>query len=148
MGLDFRCVFGSRFFGRNTWVDRGAVFGCLFLCDFFRDHDEFCDWKLRLAWIDYADEILEVDGADVPIDNAEHFGGRLRGYFVPSVSGDHTFAVAGDDSAELWFSADDRKFGRYKIAEATRTHRLSAMGQVCFPDICCHRSDCRRALLH
>ena len=48
------------------------------------------------------------DGADAPIDNAEHFGGRLRGYFVPSVSGDHTFAVAGDDSAELWFLSLER----------------------------------------
>ncbi|NWK55998.1 hypothetical protein HW115_10265 [Verrucomicrobiaceae bacterium N1E253] len=41
---------------------------------------------------------------------------RTRGYIVPSESGEHTFAISGDDQCELWLSSDEQPFNAEKIA--------------------------------
>ncbi|MEQ1825597.1 MAG: PA14 domain-containing protein [Pirellula sp.] len=38
------------------------------------------------------------------INQADNFGERLRGWLHPPATGDYTFFIAGDDSAELWLS--------------------------------------------
>lgn len=41
---------------------------------------------------------------------------RTRGYVVPSVSGNYTFGISGDDQCELWLSTDDHPGRAIKIA--------------------------------
>jgi uncharacterized delta-60 repeat protein len=40
-----------------------------------------------------------------PVDWADSYGTRMRGYVYPPLTGDYTFWVAGDDTCELWLSA-------------------------------------------
>ncbi len=39
-------------------------------------------------------------------DWADNYGTRVTGFIVPPVSGSYTFALSGDDTAELWLSTD------------------------------------------
>jgi hypothetical protein len=41
---------------------------------------------------------------DSPRDFAEEYGQRVRGYFIPPVTGAYRFYIASDDGGELWFS--------------------------------------------
>lgn len=51
-----------------------------------------------------------------PQDFGEHYGSRMRAFVTPPESGDYTFHLSGDDNTELWFSTDDDKFNRQRIA--------------------------------
>jgi hypothetical protein len=37
----------------------------------------------------------------------DNYGGRIKGFFTPTVSGNHLAYLAADDGAELWVSTDD-----------------------------------------
>ena len=41
-----------------------------------------------------------------PINLAENYGTRFRGYLYPPATGSYTFWIAGDDNCELWLSTD------------------------------------------
>lgn len=41
-----------------------------------------------------------------PVNGEDGYGSRIRGYIHPPQTGDYTFWVAADDSAELWLSTD------------------------------------------
>jgi hypothetical protein len=43
---------------------------------------------------------------EAPIDWADNYGTRLRGYITPTVSGLYTFWIASDDHSELYLSPD------------------------------------------
>jgi len=45
--------------------------------------------------------------AEAPTNWADNYGTRLRGYFIPAVTGDHYFAIASDDASELWLNKVD-----------------------------------------
>jgi len=45
-----------------------------------------------------------TDWFDAPRDFDDSYGQRVRGYFVPPVSGYYRFFIASDDGGELWFS--------------------------------------------
>jgi autotransporter-associated beta strand protein len=47
---------------------------------------------------------------------SDAYGTRVTGYLVPPVSGEYTFAVSGDDVAELYLSTDDSVANRSLIA--------------------------------
>jgi glucuronoarabinoxylan endo-1,4-beta-xylanase len=48
--------------------------------------------------------ILKLQG---PTNWADDYGTRIRGYLNPVTTGDYTFSIAADDSAELWLSTND-----------------------------------------
>jgi chitodextrinase len=55
-----------------------------------------------------------------PTDAADNYGARIRAYLTPTVSGNYTFYLAGDDVAELWLSFNDNPGQKTKIAEVTK----------------------------
>jgi hypothetical protein len=57
-----------------------------------------------------------VASAEIPSNVADSYGGRMRGWVTAPQTGDYTFFVAGDDSAELWLSPDSSRFNRKLIA--------------------------------
>lgn len=54
---------------------------------------------------------------EIPIDNADNYGTRIRGYIIPSTSGSYTFYVSGDDDVQLWLSTNSDPLNKAKIAE-------------------------------
>ena len=57
-----------------------------------------------------------VAGASAPINIGQNFGQRLRGTLTAPVTGDYTFWVAADDSAELWLGTSESRFSKKRIA--------------------------------
>jgi len=51
-----------------------------------------------------------------PVDLAERYGSRIRGYICAPQSGNYTFYIAGDDATELWLSSDESVGNKTKIA--------------------------------
>ena len=45
---------------------------------------------------------------DVPENVGDNYGQRVRGYFVPSESGDYRFFTSCDDMCDLYLSMDDK----------------------------------------
>jgi hypothetical protein len=54
-----------------------------------------------------ADNTQILDAFETPRDTAEKFVARLRGYLVPSESGEYFFYLAADDQGEFWLSEDE-----------------------------------------
>lgn len=63
---------------------------------------------------DYEAEISLLDLAS----EGDSYGQRIRGYLHPTVSGDYTFWVAGDDRCELWLSTDESESNKTLISYA------------------------------
>ncbi|MBA3684160.1 MAG: hypothetical protein H0W72_02850 [Planctomycetes bacterium] len=53
---------------------------------------------------------------EAPSNWADNYATRMRGFVHPPVSGAYTFWIAGDDSCELWLSADANPAGKSRIA--------------------------------
>ena len=53
---------------------------------------------------------------DAPINWADNYGTRMRGYIYPPTSGVYTFWIASDDNGELWLSTDTNPANRALIA--------------------------------
>lgn len=53
---------------------------------------------------------------EIPINWADNYGTRVRGYLHPPASGDYTFWIASDDSSELWLSSNDDPANVSRIA--------------------------------
>ena len=51
-----------------------------------------------------------------PSDLLDLYGARYRGYYIAPVTGDYTFWVAADNSAEIWLSTDSNPANKFKIA--------------------------------
>lgn len=49
------------------------------------------------------DQIRLLEG---PVNWAETYGTRIRGYLYPPTTGSYTFWIAGDDNCQLWLSGD------------------------------------------
>ena len=53
-----------------------------------------------------------------PDDTHEQYGGRVRGLFVPTITGPHTFYLASDDAGQLWVNpTGPDSAGRQLVAE-------------------------------
>jgi len=51
-----------------------------------------------------------------PVNWADQYGTRMRGYFLPPQSGTYIFWLATDDNGELWLSTDDDPANATRIA--------------------------------
>ncbi|WP_460939068.1 glycosyl hydrolase family 28-related protein, partial [Spirosoma humi] len=56
-----------------------------------------------------------------PVNMADSYGSRARGYVCPPADGDYVFYIAGDDQAELYLSTNDNPANKQKIAWADYT---------------------------
>ncbi|HEX2957470.1 MAG TPA: PA14 domain-containing protein [Chitinispirillaceae bacterium] len=54
-----------------------------------------------------------------PVDNADNYGARIRGYVVPPATGNYTFWIASDDNSELWLSTSTDPAAKTLIASVT-----------------------------
>ena len=54
-----------------------------------------------------------------PVNWAERYGMRMRAFLTPTVSGNYTFYVSGDDNCELWLSTNDSAANKVRIATLT-----------------------------
>lgn len=62
------------------------------------------------------DQRALLKSAEVPADRGAWYGGRLRGYLAPRVSGVYRMLVSGDDQAALYVSGGMGKFDRRLVA--------------------------------
>ena len=53
---------------------------------------------------------------EAPANWADAYGGRIRGYVTPTVTGDYRFWIASDDNGELWLSSDSTPANKSLIA--------------------------------
>jgi hypothetical protein len=56
---------------------------------------------------------------EIPVDWADYYGTRMRGYLYPPQTGNYTFWVASDDAGQLWLSSNADPANATKIAEVT-----------------------------
>jgi|GEM_PF-1807669 len=54
---------------------------------------------------------------EAPTNWGDHYGTRIRGYIVPTVTGTYQFAIAGDNNCQLWLSTDSSTGNKVQIAE-------------------------------
>ncbi|HQK38068.1 MAG TPA: Ig-like domain-containing protein, partial [Bacteroidales bacterium] len=58
----------------------------------------------------------ELTSLEGPVNWADNYGTRIRGYIVPSASGSYTFYVSGDDNTEFWLSGNNSPSGKARVA--------------------------------
>ncbi|MFN3404074.1 MAG: Ig-like domain-containing protein [Cytophagaceae bacterium] len=51
-----------------------------------------------------------------PVDHADRYGSRIRGYICPPQTGNYTFWISSNDNGELWLSTDDNPASKVRIA--------------------------------
>ncbi len=54
-----------------------------------------------------------------PVNWADSYGDRIRGYIYPPQTGNYTFWIASDDASQLWLSTDDNPANKVQIAYVT-----------------------------
>jgi hypothetical protein len=57
-----------------------------------------------------------IPAFDAPINTADSYGSRIRGYVLPPATGDYVFWICTDDDGELWLSTDESPANKRKIA--------------------------------
>jgi hypothetical protein len=57
-----------------------------------------------------------LTGFESPVNWADNFGERVRGFLTPPVAGTYVFWIASDDNGELWLSTNDDPAQRALIA--------------------------------
>ncbi len=60
-----------------------------------------------------------ITSLEGPVNWAENYGTRIRGYLYPPTTGSYTFWIAGDDNSQLWLSTDGSPAHRSLIAQVT-----------------------------
>ena len=56
---------------------------------------------------------------EAPSNWSGHYGQRISTLLMPTVTGDYTFYIAGDDNADLWLSTDTDRQNAGRIAQVT-----------------------------
>ncbi len=61
--------------------------------------------------------VEELTRLEAPVNVADEFGSRIRGFLHPKVSGEYVFWITGNDNCELWLSEDIYPATADKIAK-------------------------------
>lgn len=56
---------------------------------------------------------------EIPVDWADNYGTRMRGYLHPPGTGNYTFWIASDDASQLWLSTTADPANAIRIAQVT-----------------------------
>ncbi|MDA0765857.1 MAG: alpha/beta fold hydrolase [Verrucomicrobia bacterium] len=64
------------------------------------------------------DQTHALQSFRTPAEIGDNYGARVHGFVHPSVSGDYTFAIAGDDETKLFLSTDQDPKNRTLIASS------------------------------
>ena len=62
------------------------------------------------------DRAMYLRRAELPRDQGDWFGGRMRGLLRAPATGLYTFWISGDNGSELWLGRDERPFDRERVA--------------------------------
>ncbi len=62
--------------------------------------------------------VRALSDLEIPANTDDNYGGRIRGFIKPPVTGAYTFAIASRHDSELWLSTDDDPANKVKIAFA------------------------------
>jgi hypothetical protein len=57
----------------------------------------------------------EITTWEIPVNQKDNFGARVRGFIHPPQSGKYTFWISSDDNSELWLSMDDKPATKVRI---------------------------------
>ena len=60
-----------------------------------------------------SEQLTSLEG---PVNTADNYGARIRGYIHPLITGAYTFWLAADDNGELWLSTSDNPANATRIA--------------------------------
>lgn len=102
--------------GTNPGV-RGGVPGSLLLETWNNlSGSKVEDLTYQAPYFGAPDKSEFVFSAQTPVNRADNFGARMRGYVVAPATGNYTFYIAGDDSCQLWLSSSDSQFAKEKVA--------------------------------
>jgi len=54
-----------------------------------------------------------------PVNNADNYGQRIKGYILPTTTGTYNLYISSDDYGELWLSTNDQVANKTKIASVS-----------------------------
>lgn len=97
----------SRAFGAERGLLREVYYGA---------NGTIATLKALPTWPNNPDETNIIREFEAPIDVAERYGQRVRGYVVPPATGNYTFWISSDDNSELWLSTDQSPANIRQIA--------------------------------
>jgi len=61
----------------------------------------------------------QLTSFEAPINVADNYGQRIRGFICAPATGNYTFYIASDDNSELWLSKNNNPAAKQKIAFVT-----------------------------
>lgn len=63
----------------------------------------------------------QISSFQTPVNFADNYGQRIRGYICPPTTGNYIFWIASDDDSELWLATNDQPSTKVKIANVSGT---------------------------
>ncbi|MCE5184518.1 MAG: hypothetical protein LLF76_00130 [Planctomycetaceae bacterium] len=63
--------------------------------------------------------LQQINLLEAPINWADNYGTRIRGYVYPPATGSYTFWIAGDDNCQLWLSTNGTAANKVLIAQVS-----------------------------
>ncbi len=89
------------------------------LCEWWTgiNGDSVCDLTSNPDFPDNPAESGQLASLETPMDCADSYGARIRGYLHPPINGSYTLWIASNESSELWLSTDGDPANASLIAE-------------------------------
>lgn len=104
-------------------------------CEVYEDMKgrQVSDLKESSKFPRFSDQGKFIESAEIPADTGDNFGQRWTGWITPDLSGEYTFYLAADDTAEMWISHNHQPQKARKVinvknytAEKTWTERCAS----------------------
>jgi len=75
-----------------------------------------------------------VDIFEGPVDVADNYGSRLRGWLFAPLTGDYIFWISSDNGSQLWLSTDEDPANKVMIAEVPGTNWTNSREWEKYPE--------------